>query len=147
MYYDVIPEKAPLFTAKFREVLSRLAQVPGHKATYLYQRVDDPASFAILSEWDDRQAFLDRPLHRAAVIGSGQLVDDLETGRPNHGRNFLDGSEKIYVVHGRRIDGCRHEHEGARVGELEQLLQEQFRSFHVLEHFAHDQGVKTPAPR
>jgi heme-degrading monooxygenase HmoA len=57
MYYDVIPEKAPLFTAKFREVLAALDGVAGHKASYLYQRVDDPDSFAILSEWEDEPAF------------------------------------------------------------------------------------------
>ena len=59
MYYDVIPEKAPLFTAKFREVIALLDTIPGHKSSYLYQRVDDPASYAIISEWDDQQAFLD----------------------------------------------------------------------------------------
>ncbi|HEX8204302.1 MAG TPA: antibiotic biosynthesis monooxygenase [Isosphaeraceae bacterium] len=57
MYYDVIPEKAPLFTAKFREVIAALGGIAGHKASYLYQRVDDPYSYAILSEWDDEQSF------------------------------------------------------------------------------------------
>ena len=59
MYYDVIPGKAGLFTSKFREVIAALETIPGHKVTYLYQRVDDPNSFAVLSEWDDRQAFLE----------------------------------------------------------------------------------------
>ena len=59
MYYDVLPEKSALFTAKFQEVLHVLESVAGHKSSYLYQRVDDPNSFAILSEWDDQQAFLD----------------------------------------------------------------------------------------
>jgi heme-degrading monooxygenase HmoA len=59
MYYDVIPEKAELFRAKFREVLAALESIPGHTRSYLYQRVDDPDSFAILSEWEDRRAFLD----------------------------------------------------------------------------------------
>ena len=59
MYYDVIPEKAELFTTKFREVIALLNSMKGHKETFLYQKVDDPFSFAILSEWDDRQAFLD----------------------------------------------------------------------------------------
>jgi heme-degrading monooxygenase HmoA len=58
MYYDVIPEKAPLFTAKFREVIKVLATIPGHRESHLYQRVDDPFSYAILSEWDDQQTFL-----------------------------------------------------------------------------------------
>lgn len=57
MYYDVLPDKVPLFRAKFQEVLAALQAVPGHKESILYQRVDDPNSFAILSEWDDPQAF------------------------------------------------------------------------------------------
>ncbi len=59
MYYDVIPEKAPLFVAKFQEILDLLKTTPGHQSSFLYQRVDDPHSYAIMSEWNDRQAFLD----------------------------------------------------------------------------------------
>jgi heme-degrading monooxygenase HmoA len=60
MYYDVLPGKAAAFTEKFRAVIDAMNRsVPGHKATYLYQRVDDPDSFAILSEWDDQASFLD----------------------------------------------------------------------------------------
>ena len=59
MYYDVIPEKSGLFTTKFQEVIALLSTIPGHKVTYLYQRVDDPHSFAVISEWDDREAFLE----------------------------------------------------------------------------------------
>ena len=57
MFYDVIPEKESLFLDKFRAVLGVLDQTEGHKASYLYRRVDDPHSFAILSEWDDQAAF------------------------------------------------------------------------------------------
>lgn len=59
LYYDVIPEKAALFTAKFQELLQLLKTVPGHTSSFLYQRVDDPHSYAIISEWNDQQAFLD----------------------------------------------------------------------------------------
>ncbi len=59
MYYDVIPEKASLFTDKFREVLRLLETMPGHRSSFLYQKVDDPYSYAILSEWNDPQAFYD----------------------------------------------------------------------------------------
>jgi heme-degrading monooxygenase HmoA len=59
MYYDVIAGKDALFRAKFQEVLARLETIPGHKRSFLYQRVDDPGSYAILSEWESRQAFLD----------------------------------------------------------------------------------------
>ncbi|AGA29311.1 antibiotic biosynthesis monooxygenase family protein [Singulisphaera acidiphila] len=59
MYYDVIPEKTTLFTAKFQEVIELMKTIEGHKSSFLYQRFDDPNSFAILSEWTDQQAFLD----------------------------------------------------------------------------------------
>jgi heme-degrading monooxygenase HmoA len=58
MYYDVFPEKGPLFVAKFRDVIAALEQVPGHKSTFLYQKVDDPFSYAIISEWDSEVPFL-----------------------------------------------------------------------------------------
>lgn len=57
LYYDVLPGKAALFTAKFQDVLGLLRTMPGHTSSYLYQRVDDPDSFAILSEWSDPDAF------------------------------------------------------------------------------------------
>ncbi|MHC5536796.1 antibiotic biosynthesis monooxygenase family protein [Singulisphaera rosea] len=57
MYYDVIPEKASLFTSKFQDVLALMNTIPGHKSSFLYQRVDDPFSYAVLSEWVDDQAF------------------------------------------------------------------------------------------
>lgn len=57
MYYDVIPEKAELFTTRFREVIKLLEALPGHRSTFLYQKFDDPYSFAIMSEWDDPEAF------------------------------------------------------------------------------------------
>jgi len=59
MYYDVLPEKVDLFTAKFQDVLSLLKATAGHSSSFLYQRVDDPFSFAILSEWSDEKAFRD----------------------------------------------------------------------------------------
>lgn len=58
MYYDVIPEKAPLFVAKFQDVIAALGSVEGHKSTFLYQRVDDPYSYAIISEWESEAPFL-----------------------------------------------------------------------------------------
>jgi heme-degrading monooxygenase HmoA len=58
MYYDVIPEKTALFLAKFREVIAVLDTTPGHVRSFLYQRVDEPHSYAILSEWEAREPFL-----------------------------------------------------------------------------------------
>jgi heme-degrading monooxygenase HmoA len=59
MYYDVLAGESARFRAKFQEVLAQLQTIPGHTQSFLYQRVDDPDSYAVLSEWEDRQAFLD----------------------------------------------------------------------------------------
>jgi len=59
MYYEVIPEKDALFRAKFQDVLAVLKRTAGHTRSDLYQRVEDPHSYAILSEWASRDAFLD----------------------------------------------------------------------------------------
>lgn len=57
MYYDVLPGQGPAFQAKFEAVVDALRGASGHKSSYLYQRVDDPDSYAILSEWNDAEAF------------------------------------------------------------------------------------------
>ena len=74
MYYDVIPEKSGMFTTKFQEVIALLQTIPGHKVTYLYQRFDDPFSFAVMSEWNDREAFM-------AFIGSETFRSVTSWGR------------------------------------------------------------------
>jgi heme-degrading monooxygenase HmoA len=57
MYYDVVPGQSEAFVSKFEAVVAALNSAPGHSSSYLYRRVDDPDSFAILSEWDDPKAF------------------------------------------------------------------------------------------
>ncbi len=57
MYYDVLPGQGPTFQAKFEAVVAALRTAGGHRSSYLYQRVDDPDSYAIISEWDDSDAF------------------------------------------------------------------------------------------
>ncbi len=57
MYYDVIPGQGPTFQEKFGKVIEALRAGEGHKSSFLYQRVDDPDSYAIISEWDDADAF------------------------------------------------------------------------------------------
>ena len=57
MYYDVLPGQGPTFQAKFVAVVEALRTAAGHSSSYLYQRVDDPDSYAIISEWDDAEAF------------------------------------------------------------------------------------------
>jgi heme-degrading monooxygenase HmoA len=59
MYYDVLPGQGPAFQAKFEAVVEALRGAKGHGSSFLYQRVDDRDSYAIISEWDDTQAFHD----------------------------------------------------------------------------------------
>jgi heme-degrading monooxygenase HmoA len=57
MYYDVRPGESDRFVAKFRQVIEALQGAGGHRSSILYRQVDAPDSYAILSEWDDAQAF------------------------------------------------------------------------------------------
>jgi len=57
MYYDVLAGQGAAFESKFEAVVASLRDAAGHKSSFLYRRVDDPDSYAILSEWDDTQAF------------------------------------------------------------------------------------------
>ena len=57
MFYDVNPGKGAAFRERFAAVIVALQGAAGHHSSFLYQRVDDPDSYAILSEWDDSLAF------------------------------------------------------------------------------------------
>jgi heme-degrading monooxygenase HmoA len=57
LYYDVIPEKAKQFEDKFVDVLNLMKGMKGHKQSYLYRRVDDPHSYAIIGEWETQEDF------------------------------------------------------------------------------------------
>ena len=59
MYYEVNPGEGAAFREKFAAVVTALQAAIGHHSSYLYQRVDDPDSYAILSEWTDPTAFHD----------------------------------------------------------------------------------------
>jgi heme-degrading monooxygenase HmoA len=57
LYYDVLPHKAKEFEDKFFQVLDLMKGLPGHKESFLYHRVDDPNSYAIIGEWDTQESF------------------------------------------------------------------------------------------
>jgi len=57
MYYDVLPGQGAAFESKFEAVVAALREAAGHKSSFLYRRVDDLDSYAILSEWDDPDVF------------------------------------------------------------------------------------------
>ena len=58
LYYDVKPGNEERFEEKYEEVLGVLARQPGHKVSYLYHQVKRPNSYAILSEWEQREDFV-----------------------------------------------------------------------------------------
>jgi heme-degrading monooxygenase HmoA len=74
LYYDVIPEKAKLFEDKFFQVLDLMKGMKGHGQSFLYRRVDDPHSYAIISEWDAQDDF-------TAFIHSAAFRDVTTWGR------------------------------------------------------------------
>ena len=58
LYYEVKPEKQEIFEQKFREVQKVTDGMKGHKSSYLYRRVDDPDSYAVIGEWETREDFM-----------------------------------------------------------------------------------------
>lgn len=57
LYYDVIPGKEQTFEEAVDKVLNLLSQTPEHVNSYLYHRVREHNSYAIISEWSSREAF------------------------------------------------------------------------------------------
>lgn len=59
MYYEVRAGKEQDFEEKFEAVMGVLDGHPGHTHSFLYHQVKKPSSYAILSEWDSKDAFTD----------------------------------------------------------------------------------------
>lgn len=57
LYYDVKPGKEQTFEEAVDKVLDVLSQNPEHVKSFLYHRVREPNSYAIISEWSSRDAF------------------------------------------------------------------------------------------
>lgn len=58
LYYDVLPGKGAEFEQKFFDVIKAMQSIEGHKQSFLYHRVDDADSYAIISEWDSKDEFV-----------------------------------------------------------------------------------------
>jgi heme-degrading monooxygenase HmoA len=84
LYYDVIPDKAQLFEDKFFHVLGLMNGMKGHKQSFLYRRVDDPDSYAIIGEWDTHEDFMafirSDAFHQVTAWGREQVL----RGPPRH---------------------------------------------------------------
>lgn len=57
LYYDVLPGKERTFEDAVEKVLEALSKTSDHLKSYLYQRVREPNSYAIISEWSSKEAF------------------------------------------------------------------------------------------
>ena len=80
MYYDVLPGEGAAFQAKFEAVVVALRGAAGHTSSFLYRRVDDPDSYAIISEWSEAGAF-------QAFIRSAEFREVVAWGRETILRN------------------------------------------------------------
>ena len=89
MNYDVLLGKEEVFEKAFHAVLEAMKQMPGHSHSRLYQDVNAPGSYVILSEWNDEAAFqaFIRSEQFAKVANWGK--EQILKGRPSH---------KIYAV-------------------------------------------------
>ena len=91
MFYDVIPGRERDFEEKFQQVVAAMADHAGHVRTVLYHQVDSPGSYAILSEWDSRDAF-------RAFIGSDAFRSVTDWGKAeilrSRPRHRVFGSER-----------------------------------------------------
>lgn len=84
MNYRVLPGKEEIFESAFRKVLKAMGGISGHTATRMCRDIDDPQSYVILSEWNDRAAFdsfiASDTFRAVADWGKEQIL----AGRPAH---------------------------------------------------------------
>jgi heme-degrading monooxygenase HmoA len=99
LYYDIIPGKGAEFEKKFFDVIEAMKGVAGHKQSFLYHRVDDADSYAIISEWDSQDEFVrfirsdafkqvttwgrENVLRNAPRHKVYPMAEDLMSGRPH----------------------------------------------------------------
>lgn len=84
MHYDVIPGKEDEFKNGFASVLEHLKTVAGHQESKLYEDVNSPGSFLIMSQWTTKEAF-EAFIHSpefAAVVSWGRV--EILRSRPRH---------------------------------------------------------------
>jgi heme-degrading monooxygenase HmoA len=74
MHYDVLPGKGPAFVEGFLGVLALMKTLPGHIDSHLYEDVQTPGSYVIMSEWDSKEAF-------GKFIQSREFADTVTWGK------------------------------------------------------------------
>jgi heme-degrading monooxygenase HmoA len=84
MFYDVRPGESERFVSKFRDVLEALKSAGGHRSSILYRQVDAADSYAILSEWDDSEAFFAFIRSETFRHVTSWGLEEILTHRPRH---------------------------------------------------------------
>ena len=84
MYYDVVSGKESVFESKFEEVVRVMDGQPGHVRSRLYRAVQQPRSYAIISEWASDDAFTtfirSETFREVTSWGKAGILE----GRPRH---------------------------------------------------------------
>ncbi len=79
LYYEVRPGKEKLFEAAVDQVIDLLGQNAGPVKSFLYRDVKNPHSYAIISEWNSRQAFTgfikSETFKQVTTFGKDQLLE------------------------------------------------------------------------
>jgi heme-degrading monooxygenase HmoA len=84
MNYHVIEGKQQDFEEKFSAVISALKAADGHTASTLWKDVSDSASYLIVSEWSNEQAFQDFIHSDAFRAVTNWGKEQILSGRPQH---------------------------------------------------------------
>ena len=84
MNYKVLPGKNEFFVNACRGIIRAMQGMEGHSFTHLYQDVDEPDSYLIVSDWEDRTAFVQfvRSEQFAKVTDWGK--EQILAERPRH---------------------------------------------------------------
>ena len=84
MNYKVLPGKEETFENAFRKVIHAMRGIQGHANSKMFRDIDDPMSYVILSEWNDKTAFdsfiASETFRNVANWGKEQIL----AGRPAH---------------------------------------------------------------
>src|SRR4051812_37924862 len=84
MHSDVIPGKEEEFKTGFLKVLEYLKGIDGHVESHMYEDVEMPGSYVIMSEWKSQEVFTtflrSDAFKQVTAWGKAEIL----RGRPKH---------------------------------------------------------------
>ncbi len=84
MNYRVLPGKGEEFVTNFRAVLAVINEADGHNESHLYQDVDEPDSYLIVSDWHEHEAYQAFIQSQAFKDVTSFAKDNILADRPSH---------------------------------------------------------------